>query len=103
MSRQLVIIDENALVTDVKTALLVFILTSVLLILVGLIILFVQARGLAKRMLRSQRQGQEIRKDVDRVVDLARKNNRDIVEGKDALDTLNGAWNFHMLQRGRHF
>jgi hypothetical protein len=102
MSRQLVIIDENALITFVKTALLVF-LTSLLLIFVGLILLFVQTRGLSKRVFHSQRQGQEIRKDIDRVVDLVRKNNRDIVEGKDVLDTLIGAWNFSMLQRGRHF
>ena len=92
MSRQLVIIDENALVTFVKTALLFFFLTSPLLTLVGLILLFVQARGLAKRVFHSQRQGQEVRKGVDRVV-----------EGKDALDTLIGVWSFSMLQRGRHF
>ena len=104
MSREIVIIDQNALVAFLKAALLFFFIASVIVILVGIIILYFQARHIAKCTFWSEVQGQKTRKDIERLAMLVERNNKDIVDSKDALEALfAGSGNFSVLQRSRYY
>jgi hypothetical protein len=104
MSHEIVIIDQNALVAFLKAAPLFFFIASVIFVLTGIIILYFQARHIAKCTFWSEVQGQKTRKDIKRLAMLVERNNRDIVGGKDALEALfGGAGNFSVLQRSRHY
>jgi hypothetical protein len=100
MPRELIVIDTDFLVTFHKAALLLFFVASTSFMLIGIVALYIRARRSASR---SIRQGRKLQKDIDHMAAITKRNNTELMAGRDALDTLVDAWNFGMVQRSRFF
>jgi hypothetical protein len=100
MPRELIVIETDFLVTFLKAALLLLFVASTSFLLLGIIALYIQVRRSTSR---SRRQGRKLQKDIDHMAAITRRNNTELMAGRDALDTLVDTWNFSMVQRSRSF